>query len=106
MDFPAREWTGPKEVESPLTSAADDSHSHSNIIHDNINTIEEINKFLIIKREKVMKNLVEVGNLREEIRQLDRKLDKICDHKYEHTGESYGMYERPPKRCCKCLKDK
>jgi len=53
-----------------------------------------------------MKNLVEVGNLREEIRQLDRKLDKICDHKYEHTGESYGMYERPPKRCCKCLKDK
>ena len=73
---------------------------------DNINTIEEINKFLIIKREKVMKNLVEVGNLREEIRQLDNKLDKICDHKYEHTGESYGMYERPPKRCCKCLKDK
>ena len=53
-----------------------------------------------------MKNLVEVGNLREEIRQLDNKLDKICDHKYEHTGESYGMYERPPKRCCKCLKDK
>ena len=71
----------------------------------NINTINEINNFLKIKRAKVISNLVEIDNLRNHIRQLDRKLDKICDHEYEHTGESYGMYERPPKRCCKCHKD-
>ena len=72
----------------------------------NINTINEINNFLKIKRAKVISNLVEIDNLREHIRQLDRKLDKICDHEYEYTGESYGMNQRPPKRCCKCHKDK
>ena len=73
---------------------------------DNINSIEKINHFLKIKRHKIMKNLVEVNNLRDDILQLERKLDKICNHEYEYTGESYGMYERPPKRCKKCNKER
>ena len=73
---------------------------------DNVNTIEEINNFLKIKREKIMNNLLEIDNLRNDIRKLDRKLDKLCNHEYEYTGESYRMYERPPKRCKKCKKER
>ena len=71
-----------------------------------INTINEINNFLKIKREKVINNLVEIDNLRNEIIQLDKKLDKMCDHQYEHTNESYTMNQRPPKKCTKCDKDR
>ena len=71
-----------------------------------INTINEINNFLKIKREKVINNLVEIDNLRNEIIQLDKKLDKMCDHQYEYTNESYTMNQRPPKKCTKCDKDR
>ena len=71
-----------------------------------INTINEINNFLKIKREKIINNLVEIDNLRNEINQLDKKLDKMCDHQYEYTNESYTMNQRPPKKCTKCDKDR